>query len=927
MYTKKRIKLISIILIITFFMGLFNNYERQTVNAEAEENQSIIAQDMMKRFSVSESFIQENIDNGYNLNEIYAALYKAELEGISFEQALYLLFSKMVNESQTATTSVYNGAAGDSTPKMIIIEADKSTITGSVYNPDVTDSVYDSPSVTEGVYGNKGYQSMSLVETPPILETAPVYDKTKLSEAPYSVGINNESISSLSGSLSIQNVDMTLPGRNGLSFALTRQYDTDDAQYYDEKYGSEVYEYGDYKYYVQFNAIKKKILYRYTLKYNENKWIQQDYDKNGSIDYNTIPLSTDEKLRGTYETKAAAQAAMVLPLKYSINSDQIYKEEIRPLDNLNTIPNYIMYSQYGYSGALYKTGDPFKTSGSFTDADTKTGKDTCIAKFPGKYNSSKIWQSTEPGGSCGTSMFYDKDGYVGNLTTKVNSLTKDCPNGSTPGWICTKEITSYFSGLVTKPAVDNRKYSQKYNGYPTMPAYVSSTNYGPWVDDSVTGGRMRYAYEINGSQWIDIEAYDGPVEGDPVPLITPLYEYTTAKDEAISINGRGNTLAGTEDGYNYYYASNPNAELKTFRVGTSAGIRYFNDTSMPLNEKLYPIGKGWSWNLPHVQSEQDKLYVIMGNGGKYEVEGTNLKGSDWLGTSLTLDTTVKVNGISSKYVLTPIDGSIKQYFDQEGRIIQISDAYNNTIEFKYALENSTYNGRKLLSQVKDAIGNTIDIIYSSTEVKIQKGNEIVTYTKKLEGNMELLEYVVDAENRRTDYKYELGEAKFNLMNAYPERAKSNPYVLLKNIKHPTGMKTEYVYEAAPVKRYSGVDVMNEAYRISSRVDRLYYENGTEKQFNWRSMSYNNTDVGQSYGQDFTFSTTLNNGLTNVTTQYKKDFINDQTPMQVYLEQQKESADGFDKVANHAYTKVVGSRAYPVSAPTSTTLSGVGQISQ
>ncbi|MBJ6362468.1 hypothetical protein ACFOQM_14475, partial [Paenibacillus sp. GCM10012307] len=54
--------------------------------------------------------------------------------------------------------------------------------------------------------------------------------------APFSIQSVSESISPISGSLSVQATDMVLPGRNGLSFALTRSYDSSDAQYYDKDF-------------------------------------------------------------------------------------------------------------------------------------------------------------------------------------------------------------------------------------------------------------------------------------------------------------------------------------------------------------------------------------------------------------------------------------------------------------------------------------------------------------------------------------------------------------------------------------------------------------------------------------------------------------------------------------------------------------------
>ncbi|MDQ6423252.1 hypothetical protein RB620_27870 [Paenibacillus sp. LHD-117] len=68
--------------------------------------------------------------------------------------------------------------------------------------------------------------SMMAMSGPGGQEEAPVFNKSTISQAPYSINMDQESISSLSGDLSLYQTDMTLPGRGGLSFALTRQYNS-----------------------------------------------------------------------------------------------------------------------------------------------------------------------------------------------------------------------------------------------------------------------------------------------------------------------------------------------------------------------------------------------------------------------------------------------------------------------------------------------------------------------------------------------------------------------------------------------------------------------------------------------------------------------------------------------------------------------------
>ncbi|MFD0677378.1 MULTISPECIES: S8 family serine peptidase [unclassified Paenibacillus] len=56
--------------------------------------------------------------------------------------------------------------------------------------------------------------------------------RMKTDQAPYSIGSSNESISTLTGSLTVAQEEFTLPGRNGLSFTLKRIYDSSDAGFF-----------------------------------------------------------------------------------------------------------------------------------------------------------------------------------------------------------------------------------------------------------------------------------------------------------------------------------------------------------------------------------------------------------------------------------------------------------------------------------------------------------------------------------------------------------------------------------------------------------------------------------------------------------------------------------------------------------------------
>ncbi|MEF2248032.1 hypothetical protein [Paenibacillus sp. IITD108] len=479
--------------------------------------------------------------------------------------------------------------------------------------------------------------------------------------------------------------------------------------------------------------------------------------------------------------------------------------------------------------------------------------------------------------------------------------------------------TANYSGTVTKPAsADTRRYIQKYTGNVTKPGNSGLEKFDAWVPNG--GLSYRYGYRI-GTTSVDVTYVEGP--GTTVQLaMGPFENYNDAiaKKNQIDNSQEGKVRVEDDESNNYYVATPTSSSVNNVLVGTYPSSTYYNKTKTPIDQIMFPIGKGWSWSLPFIESNQGKKYLHMANGGSYEIVGTTLKGYDWEGLTFNPDTTVKINPNTineetSSYSLSSVSGTWKQHFSSDGRLIRISDAYDNTIEFSYT-QNATY-GRKLLSQVKDAIGNTIQITYSTTEVIVTKGNQTVIYKKRTDAGMELLESVTDVEGRKTTYEYKLKGAKSNLFNYDPFRAISNSYALIEKVNHPTGAISEIIYEPSPVKRYSSTYGVNEEYRVFSRQDTIVYDNGQSEAFNRQTFDYHDVDYGQSYGQDLMIMTTVNNGTILSTSHYKKDFINDQTPTQIYLEKTETSADNVIKTSTNAYSKKVGARAYPVSVPTST----------
>ncbi|WP_168735497.1 RHS repeat protein [Cohnella fermenti] len=887
---------------------------------EAIQDTVTIEAAIMNQFNVTEVFLQQQIEAGYTLNQINSALWKAQLDNISYEEAVRALFPVALNLSQSATGAVYNqlpAMSGKPNPIRVLTEEEFS-VASVIYEASTEDSSVDS-SVEDATYGHsQGLQSLAM-EEPPILENPPVYNMTSISKAPYSVGDNGESYSTLSGGMSITQSDMQLPGRGGLSFALTRQYTSEASQFYDMTYEATTYPYTVYYYAVVFSGILRPILTQYNLKYKENKWVQQDNDSDGAVDYETSILESSTVTYNSYDTEAAALAAKASGVKYpsTMPADSLYMTDYRTSSTTTSFPASIYRAQNGYSGNLYKTGSPFVSSGSYTAAASRTETDTCTTTLAGQYNSQGVWSATGTATSCPLSKTYDSGGFTGTLNRVDTIIKKECPSPSPQyaGYTCTKEWQAQYSGTVTKPASDTRVYRQNYDGYIQKPADNSqgTTKYGAWT--SSNGIRWRYAYQISGSPWIETSSYEGA--GSPALLSSNYYSsYTDALAYQSTI--QANSYIDTDGTYKYYVSSEPNATIVSVPVGSSSYTTYSNKTTIPLEEQLYPIGKGWSWQLPYLVMKDGKTFVHLADGGTYQVEGSQLKGYAWQGLSFNTDTSVTVNGEASQYVLTSADGNMKQHFTADGRLLQVSDAHSNTLRFSYS-DNANY-GRKLLSHVTDIIGNSIDITYSASEVVLTNGEQTVTYKKHTEQGKELLDSVTDVAGRKTVYSYTLASAQFNLMADYADRAMSNPYALLTGIQHPTGAVSQYNYESTPVKRYTGTSSYNQVYRLQSRYDQLLYEGGQTETYNRKTFSYGNSDMGSSYNEDISFSVTVDSGLNQATYTYGKDYIDDVTPVQFYLNRQVEAANGLSKITDYTYGKKVGANTYSAPAPTTITAS-------
>nr|WP_154983725.1 polymorphic toxin-type HINT domain-containing protein [Paenibacillus xylanexedens] len=1068
-------KYLSIILIIAVITGLFGNIVPAITYAE-EQNESEVSTGqnpspleslslIAEQFDRTEGFIQSYLDQGYTLNEVIGALYKARDEQIGFDEALQAIRPQEVNESATVTSDVYTDPIVAEEAPITGVEADQSGImqryeTFAVEEeltapPDTdlekenepkeeedksTEGEEKDPDVssdpTEGEKGSEGAvpptetttddentppanqaagqeptapssENTSTLEGKPTTETketpssqgsaestsptsmeskseprnisekisksdpakglakegkdtsvknkkqsessspskqksksevkplagqtsipdpgkhiaekAPVYSKRSFNEAPYSVGENGETISPLSGGLILEHVDASLPGRAGMSFALERQYNSTLSQFYDPAVGTNTYEYPVYNYFLSYQAVKKKIITKYYVKYKLNKWVHEDYNGDGIKDNETSVLETPTILQGTYTTEAEARKAASTQILLWNPSESRTEQQTRS-GSLSSLPSSISYNSGGFSGTLNKSGSAQVISGQYQPARTITAPtQTCTNSIPGKYDSKGVWTQTGSGSPCPDTKTATVEGKTITLTRSSVTATKACPSPdkSVANYVCTKSWEARYNGSVSIPESDTRIYSQSYIGSVVKPGQYSQQRYDSWIAGKAPY-QYRYAYSVREQPWVEQEITEGPAES--IALFTDgTPDWIAVNDIKNNVNGNPgmDISASMEDrSYNYYLASNPSAEIRAYQVGSNFDVTYFNKTVPAATDKRAPLGKGWSWKLPYIETENNKSYAVMTDGGRYEIVGNTLKGYEWEGITIRPDTTVSVGNDVSAQVIVSTDGLSKQYFSADGRLLQLSDSRKNDIQFFYEL-NSSYQS-KLLTTVKDALGNTIKIAYTPSTVTITQGERTVTYNKQIKNGVELLDSVIDPLGRKTTYAYKLADAKFNLLGFSPERAIANPYALLTGIQHTTGAKTVYEYENAPVRRYIGADSLNEAYRVLTRKDQIVYENGKVEDYNRQTLSYT-SDLGASYGQNATFSSIISSGLTESQSTYRKVFVNNDTPIAFYRDRTVVSAEGRVETSTYTYGKTVKNRSFPVTVPTVTTV--------
>jgi hypothetical protein len=182
--------------------------------------------------------------------------------------------------------------------------------------------------------------------------------------------------------------------------------------------------------------------------------------------------------------------------------------------------------------------------------------------------------------------------------------------------------------------------------------------------------------------------------------------------------------------------------------------------SSPYDFEAPPVdlGKGWSLDFPYVGTK----YLHLWGGTVYKISWVSNTFENHVGSHFTL-----VKNGNDTYTLTMASGTVYE-FDTSGKLTQIEDIDENSIDFTY--ESGT------LTTITDTIGRTVSLSYSSGRLwKITYNSAELEYS--YDGNG-CLQWMDDFLNRRTSYYYNSG---YN-------------YWLLSKIEYATTGYTTYTYD-------------------------------------------------------------------------------------------------------------------------------------
>jgi RHS repeat-associated protein len=314
----------------------------------------------------------------------------------------------------------------------------------------------------------------------------------------------------------------------------------------------------------------------------------------------------------------------------------------------------------------------------------------------------------------------------------------------------------------------------------------------------------------------------------------------------------------------------PYSNIEQVKIGED----YYYESATTANNylrDLYGLGQGWSFMFSSIENGR---YLHLADGRTLDISITSSAGDSNLKDYTLKDLRIEresgkySNGtVSSSYTLYYKDGK-QEFFSSDGKLIGIQDCFGSTIKFV----NTTVNSLPCIT-ITDTLGR--NIIISGTgavgthtmTVKLPDNNNMRYIAEPILGhNAYSMAKCQNQLEVTTSYSYSIASGGFNVFSKNTS-AKTNYYLNLITITHPTNAQTKYEYEK--MTHNLGTSGLYESYRIKSRMDCIgtrVYNNQLFSYSSNNSSGHPNSYNPSALPATYEYSTTVtDNGLTAVHT--------------------------------------------------------------
>ncbi|WP_037288927.1 RHS repeat-associated core domain-containing protein [Saccharibacillus sacchari] len=322
---------------------------------------------------------------------------------------------------------------------------------------------------------------------------------------------------------------------------------------------------------------------------------------------------------------------------------------------------------------------------------------------------------------------------------------------------------------------------------------------------------------------------------------------------------------------------------------------YGNATRVPNEEYRNPLGKGWSWEIPYIESNEDgKVLHLPGVGSytiSYNTPGLVRLPYDYLSFG---EVSPSSDNAYSYYVLGNYQAGTNSYFSATGELTKVVDNAGNMQYFMYD-SNSALIGVTTMDATKKN-SNYLTIRYSSTQTTAAIGTTQYTYKKRAVSSSvngtqkQILTEVIDPVGRSTKFTYMMyNMLPFNLLQMYRFSTGTDKtvywgkqdWIHLTDIEHPTKALTHYTVD-------TGENTIGE-YAVETTIrytgKKTYYTSAAVSESRQMSVGISGNYLG-GYAQDAYFSIPVTEGLYRTTYSYKRKFWGTEQPDTFYLTQKK-----------------------------------------